>query len=304
MTKRRIKNIALCVLAALASGLLLFWLLSPRTWLSDYPISALASQGNIFASIQTKVNAAGEPPGGGMYAIDPSTGRWSKVVDGLPTSIRVSPDSNSVAFTDDAGLWLYNRSQAEPEKIGDGKGVPVWSPDSKSLIQSERVIANDTSTFTHQKFDIESKRWQSAPGFPSNAAVRDLSSDGRLHALVVMDEEGAPNVHIQLGPGKTQVLVLEGTSFAPRFSPDGSKVSFVRHVHGQQRIAVYNIAKGELEYDKLLIDAIACWNNENELFIAHRKESRVEIGTISLSNNGELGQTKFPKSITILALDR
>jgi Tol biopolymer transport system component len=185
----------------------------------------------------------------GLYVVDPSTDVLTKMAE-IPikngpialANFRLSPDGQRIAYGEmksEGGfavytsIWLRDlRPDAEPRKISDIAGWPIWSPDGKQLLVLKSLGRDNPEKrpwYEVWRIDDDGSHPVRLP-IGDDFQVEDWSRDGRWL------------VGISRAPGKSNdfeiiIMHLDGTSrrsltgpgqrFQPRFSPDGRRVAFV-----------------------------------------------------------------------------
>jgi dipeptidyl aminopeptidase/acylaminoacyl peptidase len=182
----------------------------------------------------------------GLLAIDPDGGSWARVADAESGLLRVAPGGKAVAFSkyssaDDGfakfdTLWLRpldGDGDAEPRKIADVGGLPVWSGDGKEII----VGQSDVEDRRRGRFKYDTWRVGldgAKPvklAIPERDEVDDWSADGRwLATITIRPNDIFKGYHIYVmhpdGTGERCVADEPGTNLFPRFSPDGRRVAY------------------------------------------------------------------------------
>src|SRR5579871_534186 len=72
----------------------------------------------------------------GIFEVDPKSGAWRKLLD-RGHGPRVSPDGETLAFSDGGKLWSCDTKDAlSPGRLAESTGRISWKPDSKHLVFS------------------------------------------------------------------------------------------------------------------------------------------------------------------------
>lgn len=192
------------------------------------------------ASFQTKTEDGQYAEISGIIAIDPENGKWVRITSQGQVP-RVSPDGKRLAFPTEGNgkgtVTCINQPNSTMVQIFPKRGLPVWSPDGKSLIVT--VPAPAQAEYHGEEFwGEESAKWQlradgSEPRqlpLPPLHDVEDWSPDGRWLATH-WDTHSAAGSHLYVmhldGNGLRQ-LTAPGYNYSwnPRFSPDGKWILY------------------------------------------------------------------------------
>jgi TolB protein len=161
-----------------------------------------------------------------------------------------SPDGGRIAYVSfdqkKPVVVVQNLAQGTTRVVAAYRGnnsAPTWSPDGASLVVT--LTRDDIS----QLYRIpasggEPRRLTTTPAIDTEASV---SPDGRWIAFT-SDRGGSPQIYrMPAEGGAAQRLTFEGTyNVRPRFSPDGKSIAFVQRESGRFRIAVLEIASGQV----------------------------------------------------------
>jgi Tol biopolymer transport system component len=189
--------------------------------------------------------AATVTPEGGLVAVDPDSGESEIILSRASYGGRLSPDRTRLAYLRDGGLWTIDmRGGAEPLRIADREGTPVWSPDGRSLIVSSPKPSKDDSKGS--RFETcRMKADGTAPillPLPDTEYVEDWSSDGQWLATSSMrhrPDEGREIYLMHLDGTAERRLTRTGDNLHPRFSPDGRHVLFIRREKEKKGLGVW-----------------------------------------------------------------
>lgn len=166
---------------------------------------------------------------------------------GLQYQPEVSPDGATVAFlwqresTESPRIWLQNLRESTPRPLTENPGEyssPAWSPDSRSIAclrfhenSAELVIIDVAGGVEHvvgqtlpTRFGLPHRHLDWSPD-GQWIAVDDAPSLGSPLAIYLIDVKSGARTRI------TQPDDRIVGDMAPRFSPDGSAISFLRMPH-------------------------------------------------------------------------
>lgn len=192
------------------------------------------------AIIDTSVDESARGPV--LLAVDPVSGKWSKVCDVDADGgcwPRVSPDGETVVFTNQMQTEIWNcaaNGSGTAARIAEVGGRPLWSADGKRILLTRETHTKEKGfTFETLALNSDGSRWKDdKPVVPNEFAVRDVSADGRNLLVASVAERLGPPSRLSVlradGTGRCAVpkelpkgsMVREG-----RFSPDGLRVVYV-----------------------------------------------------------------------------
>jgi RNA polymerase sigma factor (sigma-70 family) len=201
--------------------------------------------GRIYTRASLRTDDRGMPVSS-VVAVDPESGEVTKVFDGYPGRLRVSPDGRSVAFV--SGEWwtnspvermqqsLWIRALADDampqrafrlDRTDSGGALPVWSAAGKQLIFSVGTYDDSLKKWVNETFRINADGSGKEPlKIPAEDTVQDWSSDGAW--LVTASSRNARigwQLYVMRPDGSEARQVTEGGNpFFARFSPDGKKL--------------------------------------------------------------------------------
>jgi hypothetical protein len=188
-----------------------------------------AMQGWIFAFVHSE---PGDECFQEVVAINPEDGTWERMTDdGKPRPTpRVSPDRKSFAYQglEGSGAFRCRIRGADPVRITDGVGSPLWSPDGKQILVSEVITPlpekREDFRWTTWRYQADGAGRVKLP-VPQTGQVLDWSPDG---AWLVALSGGQDRLTL-LRPDGAGAREMGGSGLKsfPRFSPDGRHLSFL-----------------------------------------------------------------------------
>lgn len=182
-------------------------------------------------------------------------------LQGSKSQPAVSPDGKRVAFLwqqrngKPPAIWVKSLDREDPVRIGSREGrhsSPVWSPDGKAL--AYLWVGIDRTEILQASADGFGERVLA--GFPGSSYVfrqhlLDWSPDGKWLCLSLSDDpkHSSQLFLIDAQTGKRRRLTpsepVSGNDVAPRFSPDGLSVSYIRHIgRTEQELRIVPVAGG------------------------------------------------------------
>jgi Tol biopolymer transport system component/DNA-binding winged helix-turn-helix (wHTH) protein len=158
----------------------------------------------------------------------------------------VSADGRKVAFVwqqqdgKPPGIWVKSLDREDPVRVGSQQGrhaSPAWSPDGRSLAYIE--VGLDRTDILTANSDGSGERVIAR--YPrSNYVFRqrllDWSPDGRWLCLSYPEEPNGNSTLFLIDSRNAERRRLTGqeaapgSDLAPRFSPDGSSISYIKHI--------------------------------------------------------------------------
>ena len=162
-----------------------------------------------------------------------------------------SPDGSRLAYVSfdqkKPVVVVQNLAQGTTRVVANFRGnnsAPAWSPDGNylavaltkdGLTQIYRIAANGG----------EATRLTDSSGIDTQPAY---SPDGQWIAFT-SDRGGTPQVYrMPASGGAAQRVTFEGTyNVGPRYSPDGKSIAFVQRENGRFRIALLELATGQVQ---------------------------------------------------------
>jgi Tol biopolymer transport system component len=249
-----------------------------------------------------------------VVAVNPGSGEVTRVFDGYPGRLRISPDGRRAAFV--SGQWWANLpppermqqslwiraldGEAKPDRIvgldlsDTGGALPLWSADGKRII------------FSVGKYDDSRKEWinetlrvntdgsgREALKIPTQDTVQDWSPDGAW--IVTASSRNAKigwQLYIMRPDGGEQRQVTEGGNpFFARFSPDSKRVLYsdgtlklkdrqgiwIVDVDGKNRRRILPTGDG---------NASACWSPDGQwiavAICGYKPEEHARLELVSL----------------------
>jgi Tol biopolymer transport system component len=207
------------------------------------------SRGRIYLSIALTYKPEGkeeeETHHGLIIAVDPATGKWQKITDGVHGG-RVSPDGQTLVFSrfengQQVGIWNCDTQGGNnPGKISDKHGTPIWSPDGKHLVATKQELQKEESDKPRKTSAWKDETWKmDADGrnpvklpIPDTDSVEDWSPDGQW--FVTCSDRHPPygsgyQLYVMKTDGTQQRRLTQGgLNCYARFSPDGKRIAYLR----------------------------------------------------------------------------
>jgi Tol biopolymer transport system component len=247
--------------------------------------------GRIYTMASLGTDDAGRPISS-VVAVNPESGEVTKVFDGYPGRLRVSPDGKRAAFV--SGEWwtdlpplermqqsLWIRAlvgEARPARIirlelsDTGGALPIWSGDGKQIIFSVGKYDDSRKEWVNETFRVNTDgSGREALKIPAQDTVQDWSSDGGW--IVTASSRNAKigwQLYIMRPDGGEQRQITEGGNpFFARISPDGKRLLYsdgtlklkdrqgiwVVEVDGKNRRRILPTGDG---------NASACWSPDGQ----------------------------------------
>jgi TolB protein len=161
-----------------------------------------------------------------------------------------SPDGSRLAYVSfdqkKPIVVVQNLAQGTTRIVAAHRGnnsAPAWSPDGNQLAVA---LTKDglTQIYRISPEGGEPQRLTDSGGIDTQPA---FSPDGQWIAFT-SDRGGTPQVYrMPAGGGAAQRLTFDGTyNVGPRYSPDGKSIAFVQRENGKFRIALLELATGQV----------------------------------------------------------
>ncbi len=190
---------------------------------------------------------SGEPlPGDELLTTDPSGGHWLRLAhtpgaSGFLGGATWSGDGTMLAFSrgffDSAAVYTVPASGGKPRAVPGTKhgGGPVFSPDGRAIAFSRLRFRREGGRGPYLSTSIwlaDLKHDRSHQLMPWRHDLHlipsSFSPDGAALIAARIDEreENSEIVTVAIDGGRSSLIIGEGTE--PAYSPDGSKIAFVR----------------------------------------------------------------------------
>jgi Tol biopolymer transport system component len=257
-----------------------------------------ASPGRIFVEVflppSLPNNPANDDRGSKILAINPETGKWTKVVDN-GGFLRVSPDGRAIVFRrDDSEIWRCDaQGKEKPVRLADKAGQALWAPDGKQLVHSRGERAADHGWRTETwRLNADGTGATKLP-VPDTDFIEDWSPDGKW--FVTLSDRHPPRGRgyqlYLMHPDGTEERRLTnggGLNCYARFSPDGRRLVYIHQLRGSNSLHILDLAGGEdreilNEKDGDMPDA-ACWSPDGKR-LAVGLTTRPRPGATDLPDN-------------------
>ncbi len=161
-----------------------------------------------------------------------------------------SPDASRIAYVSfdqkKPVVVVQNLAQGTTRVVANYRGnnsAPAWSPDGSTLAVT--LTRDDIAQiYLVSASGGEPRRLTTTPAIDTEPS---FSPDGKWIAFT-SDRGGSPQVYrMPVEGGAAQRLTFEGTyNVRPRFSPDGKSIAFVQRESGRFRIALLELATGQV----------------------------------------------------------
>ncbi|MBL0144039.1 MAG: Tol-Pal system protein TolB [Betaproteobacteria bacterium] len=198
-----------------------------------------------------------------------------------------SPDGSRIAYVSfdqkKPVVVVQNLAQGTTRVVANYWGnnsAPAWSPDGSRLAVT--LTRDDISQiYVIPAAGGEPRRMAVTPAIDTEAC---FSPDGKWIAFT-SDRGGSPQIYrMPSEGGPAQRLSFEGTyNVRPRFSPDGKSIAFVQRESGKYRIAVLEIATGQVTVltDGTLDDSPSYAPNGKMILYEAQANGRGQLAAVS-----------------------
>ena len=220
-------------------------------------------------------------------------GTVSIVSDNAVISPKWAPNSARLAFITGAGdgggqLMIWNRGENSVETIPGGFDEVTrhfWAPDSLQ-ISFEANVDGESAVYVYTADGTNSEPVRVTSEPVGNIELGNWSGDNQWITLRLVTRQGA-GIFRRNVDGVDEVRLTTGDDFAPRFSPDGSRVAFRRRLsNGSTDIFAVNVQQAN---DSALVAATNLTNLEgNETSFAWSPNSRYIAFVTEKDGNSEI----------------
>jgi TolB protein len=162
-----------------------------------------------------------------------------------------SPDGNHLAYVNferkKAIVYVQNLATGKRRVLANYKGnnsAPAWSPDGRQLA----VVLTKDGTSQIYVINADGTGLKRLTNSSAIDTEPSWSPDGR-YLLFTSDRGGSPQIYRMPAFGGEAVrLTFQGTyNVTPRYSPDGKSFVFIQRDGGKFRVAVQDIASGQIQ---------------------------------------------------------
>ena len=162
-------------------------------------------------------------------------------------SMSWSPDGNRIAFQDDGHIFVVNVDGSGRKNLTadnpHGGAMPVWSPDGSKILFSSWTLhtINPDGTNLTPLQNGGANGYEDSPDWSpmGNKIVYDAYPSDWANDLYVANPDGTGRQYLH-GCGFDHSCSWD--AFTPRFSPDGTKIVFVRAFnHNTSQVFVMNL---------------------------------------------------------------
>ena len=220
----------------------------------------------------------------GQYEDVEEFGRKISSLD-IVEAARLAPDSMHIAVlgksSNDEPTKLYllsNDTGGEYQVLTDASGIEPylsWSPDGRYVLFS-KIRFGEHADLIYDLYRVSSQTGE-LHRISSNERLEypDYSPDGRRIVAVQFHRSGSDLVLLDADGSNLRRLTNFNDEkvqvYSPRFSPDGSRISFsIFRKNGQRDIAILNSFTHEITYltDDSINDRYPIWNGDSIIFLS------------------------------------
>ena len=231
----------------------------------------------------------------GIVAIDPGTGKFEKI--NIKQGGRISPDGETVVYSNDGAIWTNNLKGTSPGKILDISGSPIWSPDGKHIVVSHGELdREEDKKKTPEKPVWKVESWKTdlfgnnriRLDVPETDFIDDWSPDGKWF-VTFTDRHPPYGSGYQLylmkpdGTEERRLTQGRGLNVSARFSPDSKKIVYT-HQRGGGNIHIIDI-DGKNDYTVLKDEGVT--NPERAVWSPDGKQLAITLFDWQIDEKGK-----------------
>jgi len=218
---------------------------------------------------------------GDVYTMPAAGGRATRIAGGAAFDMqpRFSPDGKRIAFTSDRdglwNIWTMDADGKDARQVSHEKqwwvNSPSWSPDGQYIFARRHFVAQRSlgsgEIWMFHASGANGLQVTQKNGFQKDAGEPAVSPDGRFLYYSKDVTPGQqfeynkdPNgtiyaiIRRDLNTGHERPFIsVQGGSVAPRVSPDGKWIAYVRRVRLQSKLYLRNVESGA---DRPLFDHV------------------------------------------------
>ena len=208
-----------------------------------------------------------------------------------------SPDRKRLAFftTRDGNVELYvapadGATTMRATNTAVAESHPTWSPNSQSLAYVSPDHRGNPHIYIIHLSDLIPRRLTLGTPAEKDPA---WSPNGEWIAYVAMDERRRPiGIFLRNPHGVNRVQVTDGFDYAPAWSADGKRLTFVSERDGDQEVYVIDIGDGETLHPSVRItehegrDYAPAWSPDGDR-IAFLSDAQGSVSIYSVSPKGD-----------------
>lgn len=184
---------------------------------------------------------------------DTSTWRFPKFIDG-GSDPQFSPDGQYLLYrsekNDDNAIYILDLQTDSSMSINDGSlsTHAKFSPDGKKVVYSSSASGNFDLVVLDLE-DTSDNAQKTIVASPDAEIYGIFSPDSKMIAYASFDVHYKGTVHICKADGKSNMAITKGmgSSYNPKFSPDGTKLAFVSDKTGNYEVYVCNLDGSDMK---------------------------------------------------------
>src|SRR5262245_26687219 len=147
-----------------------------------------------------------------------------------------------MAWAEDDGLFVYEFSRAQPNRLTTGAAVPIWSPDGSRLVFS-RIENKESALYERVADGAAAERRILAPEPDNSVSPLDWSRDGQRIVFTKARSGSAARRNLWVLPLSSDqkafpYLATSFDEYAAAISPDGRWLAYVSNERGKYEVFV------------------------------------------------------------------